>query len=575
MGISRLKDLAGERRAAIHAWCMYDWANSAYATNAVAVLPVYAVFLFKDALGVDAEFLGLRVTGSSLWAFAVAISTAIVAVTTPVLGVIADRMPIKKLLLGIYTACGSFFMVMAFFSPYSPQPWVWLFGSFFFANMGFSGAQVFYNALLPHVAPENLLDDVSSRGYAYGYLGGGLLLLAHMAAIFLAGDTGYADLVTRLAIASVGVWWFGWAIWTLVGVPEPRVANAVRGLGPLSVVALAFSEFKRTLSELRKFRVVLLYLGAYLLFNDGIQTVLTISGAFAADTLGIPLIFNAGTVLIIQFVAVPGALAFGWLAARYSTKAALVASLCGWFIIIGFGIAIAPLEPEEHEDFDYRLEYRSIGGHYEVTHAPEVSDSETAQSWQREVSVISKGDMLTRGRAERLVDGVEESRDSAYSVSVRGGALDGETAVGRLHASRLGSGPVDWWPATVRELLWKPLGLDAGFQWLFVGVFVGAIIGGSQALARSLFSQITPTVRSGEFFSFFGFMSKASAVFGPLLYVSVTSALDTRAAITSVALLILVGSVLLRWVDVAAGRATAAAEDARLRGSGGTARPDD
>ena len=168
-----------------------------------------------------------------------------------------------------------------------------------------------------------------------------------------------------------------------------------------------------------------------------------------------------------------------------------------------------------------------------------------------------------------------ESRDSAYSVSVRGGALDGDTAVGRLHASRLGSGPVDWWPAIVRELLWKPLGLDAGFQWLFVGVFVGAIIGGSQALARSLFSQITPTARSGEFFSFFGFMSKASAVFGPLLYVSVTSALDTRAAITSVALLILVGTVLLRWVDVAAGRATAAAEDARLRGNGGTARPAD
>ena len=575
MGIPRLKDLAGKQRAAIHAWCMYDWANSAYATSTVAILPVYAVFLFKDALGVDAEFLGLRVTGSSLWAFAVAVSTGMAAITTPVLGVIADRMPIKKLLLGVYTACGSFFMLMAFFSAYSPQPWVWLFGSFFFANMGFAGAQVFYNALLPHVAPENLLDDVSSRGYAYGYLGGGLLLLVHMAAIFLAGDTDYADLVTRLAIASVGVWWFGWAIWTLVAVPEPRVANAVKGLGPFSAVALALSEFGRTFGEVRKFKVVVLYLGAYLLFNDGIQTVLTISGAFAADTLGIPLVFNAGTVLIIQFVAVPGALAFGWLARRFSTKAALVASLAGWFVIIGFGIAIAPLEPEEHRDFDYRLEYRSIDGLYEVTHAPEVPNSATVQSREREVGVIEKGDMLGTRRAERLLESVAPPRDSAYSVSVRGGALDGETAVGRLHASRLGSGPVDWWPATVRELLWKPLGLDAGFQWLFVGVFVGAIIGGSQALARSLFSQITPTVRSGEFFSFFGFMSKASAVFGPLLYVSVTSALDTRAAITSVALLILAGSVLLRWVDVAAGRATAAAEDARLRGSGGTARPDD
>ena len=300
--------------------------------------------------------------------------------------------------------------------------------------------------------------------------------------------------------------------------------------------------------------------------------MLTISGAFAADTLGIPLVFNVGTVLIIQFVAVPGALAFGWLAAKYSTKTALVASLGGWFIIIGFGISIAPLEPEEHGDFDYRLEYRSVDGLYEVTHAPEVSDTETAQSWQRDVGVIEEGDMLGTRRTERLLEGVGPSRDSAYSASVRGGALDGETAVGRLHASRLGSGPVGWWPIAVRKLLWKPLGLDAGFQWLFIGVFVGAIIGGSQALARSLFSQITPTSRSGEFFSFFGFMSRASAVFGPLIYVSLTSALDTRAAITSVALLILAGTVALRWVDVASGRATAAAEDARLRGADRAAR---
>ncbi len=554
---------------------MYDWANSAYATNAVAVLPVYAVVLFKDALGVEADFLGIRVTGSSLWAFAVAVSTAIVAVTTPVLGVIADRMPIKKLLLGIYTACGSFFMVMAFFSAYSPQPWAWLFGSFFFANMGFAGAQVFYNALLPHVAPEHLLDDVSSRGYAYGYLGGGLLLLAHLIVIFLAADTEYADLVTRLTIASVGVWWFGWAIWTFVAVPEPRVANEVRGLRPFSAVALAFNEFRRTLGEIRKFKVVLFYLGAYLLFNDGIQTVLTISGAFAADTLAIPLIFNAGTVLIIQFVAVPGALAFGWLATKFTTKAALVACLAGWFVIIGFGIAIAPLEPAEHGDFDYRLEHRVDEDSYWVTHAPELSDSASAQSWRREIGDVEEGDMLGRTRARRLLEDTAQSSNSSYSASARGGPLDGETAVGRLHASRLGSGPVDWWPTTVRELVWKPLGLHAGFQWLFIGVFVGAIIGGSQALARSLFSQITPVTRSGEFFSFFGFMSRASAVFGPLIYVSVTSALDTRAAVTSIALLILAGAIALRWVDVAAGRATAAAEDARLRAEGTTARPAD
>ena len=546
---------------------MYDWANSAYATNAVAVLPIYAVVLFQDAFGGDTEFLGLRITGSSLWAFAVAVSTAIIAVTSPVLGVIADRVPIKKLLLGIYTVCGSFFMVLAFFSAYAPQPWLWLFGAFFFANMGFAGALVFYNALLPHLAPPELQDDVSSRGYAYGYLGGGLLLLAHLVVIFLAADTDYADLVTRLAIASVGVWWFGWALWTFIVVPEPKLPSEVRGLRPLAAVSLAFSEVGRTFRDIRKFKVVLYYLVAYLLFNDGIQTVLTISGAFAADTLRIPLLFNAATILIIQFVAAPGAMAFGWLAARLSTKAALVASLCGWFFIIALGIAIAPLAPTAHDDFDYRLEYAPETGRYAVAGAPDVGDSRTETRWTDEVGEIEEGDTLARGRAERLVESVADSPASAYSVSVRGGALDGETQVGQLHASLLGDGPMDWWPRSVRRWLWEPLGLDAGYQWLFIGVFVGAVIGGSQALARSLFSQITPVARSGEFFSFFGFMSRASAVFGPLLYVSVTSALDTRAAVTSIAILILLGAIALRWVNVAEGRATAQAEDARLRES--------
>ena len=123
--------------------------------------------------------------------------------------------------------------------------------------MGFAGSLVFYNTLLPHLAPPELQDDVSSRGYAYGYLGGGLLLLAHLVVIFLAADTAYADLVTRLSIASVGVWWFGWALWTFIVVPEPKLPSEVRGLGPLAAVSLAFAEFGRTLRELRKFRVVL------------------------------------------------------------------------------------------------------------------------------------------------------------------------------------------------------------------------------------------------------------------------------------------------------------------------------
>ena len=545
---------------------MYDWANSAFATSASAIFPVYSVLLFKEALGEEASFVGLTITASSAWAFAVAISTAIVAVTSPVLGVIADRVAIKKALLWAYTTGGSLFTALAFFSAYTSQPWAWLFGMFLLANIGFAGSLVFYNAFLPHVAPRELLDDVSSRGYAYGYFGGGLLLLVHLALIVLTQDTDFADLVTRLSIASVGVWWFGWAVWTLKVVPEPLVSNVVRGLNPVKAVTLAFSELGRTFREIRRFRVILGYLGAYLLFNDGLQTVLAIAGAFAADTLGIPLVFNMVTILIIQFVAVPGAMMFARLARRITTKGALTVALAGWCLIILFGIAIAPLAPTEHGEFDYRLAYQEGSAAYVVESAPELENSRVDDLWRQEVGSVEEGDALLAVGAERLLERIGSSENSAYAISITGGGLDEEKAIGYLHPSNLSAGPMDWWPAAVRALLWKPLGLDAGFQWLFVGLFVGLVIGGSQALARSLFSQITPETRSGEFFSFFGFMSRASAVFGPLIYVTVTAAFDTRVAVTSIAIIILAGAIALRRVNVEAGAQVALAEDARLRG---------
>ena len=170
----RFKDLPARQRSIIRAWCMYDWANSAFATSGVAaVFPVYFVLLFKEALGEGTVFLGVTFTASSMWSLGVAISTATVAVSSPLLGVISDRVPIKKALLWTYTAAGSFFTVMAFFSAYTGQPWAWLFGMFTLANVGFAGSLVFYNAFLPHIGPRHLLDDISSRGFAYGYAGGG------------------------------------------------------------------------------------------------------------------------------------------------------------------------------------------------------------------------------------------------------------------------------------------------------------------------------------------------------------------------------------------------------------------
>ena len=589
MTIGKLSDLTAQQRKVIRAWCMYDWANSGYATaGGAAIFPVYFVFLFKDALGESVSFLGITLTGSSTWSLGIAFATALVALTSPFLGVIADRVAIKKALLWIYTIVGSLFTVLMFFSAYTGQPWLWFLAMFIVANAGFAGCLVFYNTFLPHIAPRELLDDVSSRGFAYGYVGGGLLLAVHLAMILATQGTEWADLATRIAISSIGIWWFGWGLWTFKIVPEPHIPNEMHGLRPRRALTLACRELAHTFRQLRGFKVIVIYLVSYLLFNDGIQTVLTVAGAFGADTIGIPLVFNMATILIIQFVAAFGAMGFSWLASRITTKRALALTLVGWSFVVLFGVAVSPLAPHEHQDFDYQLAYRAEAEGYLVEAAPELEDSRQDRVWREEVGHIAAtgpdgveqtdGEIPVRGLVEereatKLLEQVRSSASAPYSISVAGGPLDGQTAVGRLHPSALGDGALDWWPTTVRELVWEPLGFDAGYQWLLLGVGVGLVMGGSQALARSLFAQITPHTRSGEFFSFFGFMGRVSSVFGPILYVVVTSILDTRMAVLSIMVLIVVGGIVLRWVDVQAGTRAADEEDARHYAEAGEAPP--
>ena len=580
----KLKDLSAAQRRVIRAWCMYDWANSGYATaGGAAIFPVYFVFLFKDSLGESVSFLGITFTGSSTWSLGIAFATALVAITSPVLGVIADRVAIKKILLWIYTIVGSVATCLMFFSAYTGEPWLWFLAMFILANIGFAGCLVFYNTFLPHIAPRELLDNVSSRGFAYGYVGGGLLLAVHLALILATLDTQYADLVTRLAIVSIGFWWFGWALWTFKVMPEPHIPNEMHGLRPARALRLAFTELSHTFREMRGFRVILIYLVSYLLFNDGIQTVLNVAGAYGADTIGIPLVFNMATILIIQFVAAFGAMAFSWLASRIATKGALLITLVGWSLLVLFGVGIAPLAPDSHQDFDYQLAYQAETGRYQVEAAPEPEESALDRTWRGDLAVagvnsesgrpLAEGATLSEGKAAILLAQVRKSESAPYTISLTGGSLDENTAIGRLHRSNLGDGPIDWWPAMVRRLVWERLGLDAPYQWLLLGVGVGLVMGGSQALARSLFAQIVPHTRSGEFFSFFGFMGRVSTVFGPLLYVVVTGLVDTRVAILSIMALIVVGGILLKWVDVQSGARAADEEDTRHYAEAGEAAP--
>ena len=561
----KLRDLPGPQRRIIRAWCMYDWANSAYATSGIAaIIPVYFVFLFKESLGEQASFLGITFTGSSLWSLIIVLSVLTSAISSPILGIISDRIPIKKTLLWVFTIAGSLFTFLIFFSAYTGQPWAWLLGMFILANIGFSSCLVFYNSLLPHVAPRNLWDDVSSRGFAYGYAGGGILLVVHLVLILLTQNTSYQDLAARAAIASIGVWWFGWALWTLIVVPEPPITNPVRGLTVSSAISLSLKQIRSTARQIKRFKVVVDYLVSYLLFNDGIQTVLVIAGAFAADTLGIGLAFNMVTIAIIQFIAIPGAMAFSRLAYRTSTKFALGVSLLAWIVIVLFGVGLAPLTPTAHSDHDFQLDYQTDSDTYLVASIPGGWDDEDTLQWQGNSWALQPDKTLTLQQTRDLPQAFHETEDFQHSLSFRDGPMDGQTALAPAHPSILGDGPLDWWPSIMRDILWEPLGIDVGYQWLLLGLLVGLIIGGSQALARSLFAQITPPSRSGEFFAFFGFMSRASSVLGPMLYFSATTLIDTRAAVAAILLIIVAGAILLKRVNVKEGvRAAQAADETR------------
>ena len=557
-----LGDLPKSQRRVIRGWCMYDWANSAFATSGTAaIMPVYFVYLFKESLGEQTTFMGITFTGSSVWSVAIIISVLTVALTSPILGVISDRIPIKKTILWIFTIVGCLFTCLTFFSAYTGQPWAWMLGSLIIAGVGFTGSIVFYNAFLPHVAPRHLWDDVSSRGYAYGYAGGGILLVVHLFLILATQDTAYEDLMTRIAIVSIGVWWFGFAIWTFLTVPEPPISKPARGLNIFSAVTLSFRELKNTARQVRRFKVVVDYLVSYLLFNDGIQTVVLIAGAYAADTLGIGLAFNMATIVIIQFVAVPGAMAFSRLAYRTSTKFALSLSLFAWIFIVLFGVSLVPLTPAGHSNHDFQLDYDGQANEYRVAAVPGAWDEDDSLQWRGSAWALQPDDTLSAQEAQRLPEAFAESEDLQHSVSFQDGPMDGQSILGPAHPSILGDGPLDWWPSFMRSVVWKPLGIDVGYQWLLLGVFVGLIIGGSQALARSLFAQITPPSRSGEFFAFFGFIGRASSVLGPIIFVLGTSFMDTRAAVTAILIIIIAGALCLKRVDVEEGaRAAQAAE---------------
>jgi MFS transporter, UMF1 family len=289
------------------AWALYDWANSAFATTVmVAFFPVF----FKRTLAA-----GMTATDSTIWlSNANGISSLVLALTAPWLGALADKGSAHVRMLAIFTAVGVLSTaLLAFVTTSDAFMGLTL---FVIASIGFWGGLIFYDSMLIRVAPPGRIDSVSGFGYSLGYLGGGLLLIVNVLMYAKPALFGLAspDAAIRASFVTVAVWWFVFAI-PLLRQRSALATGPSIGLG--RAAREGFSELLRTFREVRRFRPVILFLLAYWMYIDGVNTIMKMAVDYGL-ALGFPANSLITAILMIQFIGFPMTLLFGWLGDRIS-----------------------------------------------------------------------------------------------------------------------------------------------------------------------------------------------------------------------------------------------------------------
>jgi UMF1 family MFS transporter len=331
----RLLDRIGLDRRETRAWAMYDWANSAFqCTIITAVFPVYYGSVAADGLP--------GATATARFATATTIALTIIALASPIIGAYADYAGAKKRMLAAFMAVGV--SATAAMVLIGQGEWRLALTLFVVANIGISGSFVFYDSLLPHVASDAEMDRVSSAGYALGYLGGGLLLVLNLLWIMKPGWFGLRDagLASRVSFLSVAIWWVAFSIPLFRHVSEPPVKPNPAALATGNMVRASFVQLADTMREFRKYRQAGLMLLAFLIYNDGIGTIIRMAGIYGTE-MNLPESALIGAIVMVQFVGIPFAVLFGKLAGRIGAKQAIFLSLLVYtgISIIGYNMTAA------------------------------------------------------------------------------------------------------------------------------------------------------------------------------------------------------------------------------------------
>ncbi len=427
----------------IFGWAMYDWANSAYATTiAGAVLPAF----FADEIVPEAGYkvFGATLSGEAMWGLAAGGGAFLLFLVMPILGAIADFSATKRrFMMGFAIAGALITMTLGMMSPGMVVPTL---GLFLLAQISFVAANVFYDGFLPDISTDETIDRISSKGFALGYLGGGLQLVLAAALILLHESLGITETAAiQIGMASAGLWWLAFGLFALARIPETGTATPLppEYAGRNRVAAYTSIGFRRTLATTKKllgFKQILLFIISFMLYNDGVQTTIAMTSVYATDTLNLEIETILVAFLIVQFIAFFGALAFGMIADRIGAKRGILITLVVWS-----GVAIGAF-------------------------------------------------FLPEGEAVPF-----------------------------------------WVLATV----------------------VGFILGGVQALSRSLYGSMIPEDASAEFYGFYSVFAKFSAIWGPLIFAVISTTTGSgRPAILSIIIFFVVGMILLARVDVEEARAS-------------------
>ncbi len=498
-------DSAYQRR--ITAWALYDWANHGYVTvTATAFFPPYFVAVASPAFLTGAGASQARTTASDVYAFAVSAALLAVAFLAPFVGTVADLTGRRKRFLLAATVLGAC-LASAMFAVTTGR-WILALGLYVASQIAVNIALGLNSSLLPHLARPDDIDRSSALGYAMGYVGGGLLLAGATALYLLADRIGIdRDLAVRIAFLAVGAWWIAFAIPLARVVPEPAAAPFAHGAtGAIGRDALV--RLGRTLRDLRSRRELFAMLLAFWLYMEGIGAIILLATAYGA-ALGLPTSALVGTLLLTQFVAFPYAVAFGRIPDPTATWRGRALAMVTWT-----AVTIPALGW-----FANRHESLGVG----ATLALVATDQLLGLAFARALGDAPFGRLARRLDAKRaIILGL-----AIYAIIPVWGFF-----------------------------------LQTQAEFFLIGVLVGSVQGGTQALSRALYATLAPRAKSGEFFGLYALSEKFAGILGPLLYAVVGQLTrNPRASILSVAVFLALGIAVLSRVDVARGARLAAAED--------------